>query len=243
MKLTRGAASVHKWLALLVGLPILGWFVSGLFIAFVPEDAIHGHAAHAEPARIQAAQVAGPLAAVLRAQPGAYERIEVRTMLGRPVVQLTPTEAPPRVVDLSTGRTLTPVDQRTAVALAREAVGPALGAPIRAEKVVEKLRAYQGPLPAWRVDFTDANATQVYVAADLGRVIATRNRLFRVFDVMWSIHILNFEDPRGINTPWLWAGAALATVLAITGFIILPSRLRRRRRGRFVGDGAGEAGS
>ena len=30
MKLGRGAATIHKWLALLIGLPVLGWFVSGL---------------------------------------------------------------------------------------------------------------------------------------------------------------------------------------------------------------------
>jgi len=226
------AASVHKWLALVVGLPVLGWFVSGLFIAFVPEDAIHGHAEPHAPPSIAAEEVAGPLAAALAARPGAYARIEVRTMLGRPVVQLTPVEGRPRVVDLRSGRTVTPVDRATAAALAREALGPDAGAPVRVAAVTEPLRAYPGPLPAWRVDFADGDATQVYVAADLGRVTAARNRLFRVFDVMWSIHILNFADPRGINTTWLWGGAALATLVALTGFVLLPARLRPRRRRR-----------
>jgi hypothetical protein len=47
---------------------------------------------------------------------------------------------------------------------------------------------------------------------------------------MWSLHILNFRDPRGINTPWLWGSAGLALVVAITGILLLPVRLGLRRR-------------
>lgn len=232
MGLTRGAAKIHKWLALVVALPILAWFVSGLFIALVPEDAIHGHNGHHAPALINPATTAEPLADVLSRHGKPVERIEVRSMLGRPVALLSPGEGRPTLVDLSSGKILSPIDRTTAVALARAEVGPEAGAPLRVTAIIEPLRAYAGPLPAWRVDFADNDRTQVYVAADLGRVTASRNELFRVFDVMWSLHILNFEDPRGINTPWLWGSAAVALAVALTGVILLPSRLRFRRRQR-----------
>jgi len=109
LKFTGAAASVHKWLALVRGQPVLGWFDSGLFIAFVPEDAIHGNANLHAPPSIATKDVAGPLAA----RPGAYARIGVRTMFGRPVVQLTPIEGRPRVVGLRSGRRATPVDRAT----------------------------------------------------------------------------------------------------------------------------------
>lgn len=229
MSFIRTSASLHKWLALVVGLPILGWFISGLFIAFVPEDAIHGRHPP-DPVPISAASVAGPLQRALAAHPGAYARIEVRAMLGRPVVLLSPVTGRPLLVDLDGGRQVTPLARELVVDLARETMGAAAGAPVRLETVTSPSRAYGGPLPAWRVTFADAEETEVYVAADLGRVVATRGRLFRVYDAMWSLHILNFVDPRGINTWWLWGLVALATVIALTGFVMLPSRLRLRRR-------------
>ena len=232
MGLTRGAAKLHKWLALVVALPILAWFASGLFIAFVPEEAIHGHNEHPAAAALDPATVAQPLAAALARHGKPVERIDVRSMLGRPVALLSPAEGRPTLVDLSSGRVLSPIDRSTAVELARAALGPRAGAPLGVTAIAAPLRAYAGPLPAWRVDFANEDRTQVYVAADLGRVVATRNRLFRWFDVMWSLHILNFEDPRGINTPWLWGSAAVALGVALTGVIILPGRLGLRRRKR-----------
>lgn len=229
MGLTRGAAKLHKWLALVVAIPILAWFVSGLFIAFVPGEAIHGHNEHHTPASVDPAAIAEPLAAALARHGKPVERIDVRSMLGRPVALLSPAEGRPTLVDLSSGRVRSPIDRMTAVALARAELGPRAGVPISVTAIASPLRAYAGPLPAWRVDFADDDRTQVYVAADLGRVVATRNRLFRVFDVMWSLHILNFEDPRGINTPWLWGSAAVALAVALTGVIILPGRLGLRR--------------
>ena len=229
MSFVRASASLHKWLALVVGLPILGWFVSGLFIAFVPEDAIHGRHPP-DPVPVDAVKVAVPLARALAANPGAYARVEVRAMLGRPVAQLTPVAGRPLLLDLASGRRLSPLGRDLAAALARETMGGEGGAPIRVEPVTVSSRAYSGPLPAWRATFADAADTDVYVAADLDRVVATRGSLFRVYDAMWSLHILNVVDPRGINTWWLWGLAALATVIALTGFIMLPSRLGLRRR-------------
>ncbi|QYE37023.1 MULTISPECIES: PepSY domain-containing protein [Sphingosinicellaceae] len=231
MSFVRTSASLHKWLALVVGLPILAWFVSGLFIAFVPEDAIHGHHPP-DPAPVDAAAVAQPLAQALAARPGSYAKVEARSMLGRPVALLTPVEGRPQLVDLTTGHTVSPIDRPTAIALALETMGAHTGLPVRAEQVSAPSRVYQGPLPAWRVVFADQSNTEVYVAANLGRVVASRGDLFRVYDTMWSFHILNFADPRGINTWWLWGLAALATVVAMTGFVMLPSRLRLKRRRR-----------
>jgi hypothetical protein len=228
MSVTRGAAKIHKWMALVAALPILAWFMSGLFIAFVPEEMIHGHGGHGPPALVDPAAVARPLAAALARRSGSVEKIEVRTMLGHPVALLSPAEGRPSLVDLATGRTISPIDRATAIAIARAEMPDA--ASVRAVPVTEPLRAYPGPLPAWRVDFADDDSTQVYVAADLGRVMAMRNEMFRVFDVMWSLHILNFRDPRGINTPWLWGSAGLALVVAITGILLLPVRLGLRRR-------------
>jgi hypothetical protein len=56
-----------------------------------------------------------------------------------------------------------------------------------------------------------------------------------VFDFLWALHILDFEEHQNINNPLLIATSALGLVVILTGIILFPSRLgynawRRRRR-------------
>jgi hypothetical protein len=97
---------------------------------------------------------------------------------------------------------------------------------------------YRGALPAWRVDFQGKNAVSLYIAADTGAVSARRSTLWRVYDFLWSLHIMDFKNHADFNTPLLMIATALALVMIVTGIILFPSRLgynawkRRRRRTR-----------
>ena len=94
---------------------------------------------------------------------------------------------------------------------------------------------YRGPLPAWRVAFADANETAIYVTADTGRVTALRTDLWRIYDFLWGLHIMDWQAHENINHWWLWATAALSLVVAISGTIMFPSRFKwgaRFRRAR-----------
>jgi hypothetical protein len=97
---------------------------------------------------------------------------------------------------------------------------------------------YRGALPAWRVDFEGENAVSLYVATDTGAVTARRSMLWRTYDFLWSLHIMDFRNHEDFNTPLLIVATALALVMILTGIILFPSRLgynawlRRRRRDR-----------
>jgi len=94
---------------------------------------------------------------------------------------------------------------------------------------------YRGALPAWRVDFEGSNAVSLYVASDTGAVSARRSTLWRTYDFLWSLHIMDFKNHEDFNTPLLMIATALALVMIVTGIILFPSRLgynawKRRRR-------------
>ena len=67
---------------------------------------------------------------------------------------------------------------------------------------------------------------------------ARRSTLWRTFDFLWSLHILDFKNHEDFNTPLLIVATALALVVIVTGLVMFPSRLgynswrRRRRRAR-----------
>jgi len=236
---TRLSAKIHKWLALLLAVPILFWFVSGLFFAIAPIEKVRSEHMSAEaapsPISIQNAAVGLSRVAASGAMPG--EKIELRTMMERPVALVSGGKDRPRLYDLESGVQLSPINAGTAAAIAeRDHAGDQR--PIRVEQVTGNSPEYRGALPAWRVDFDDGANRSLYVAADTGAVAARRSTLWRVFDFFWSLHILDFKEHEDFNTPLLIGATALALVVIVTGIIMFPSRLgynswrRRRRRAR-----------
>lgn len=237
---SRVAGKVHKWLALLMAIQILFWFVSGLFFAIAPIDQVRSEhmKAPTPPAPISISSAAAGLQRIAGTAPG--ERIEIRSMLGQPVALITPRNGRPRLYELTSGRQISPVPQALAVRIA-EADHAGNQRALRASLVTEESPEYRAALPAWRVDFDDGANRALYVAQDTGVVTARRSTLWRVFDFLWSLHIMDFKNHEDFNTPLLIIATALGLVVIVTGMILFPARLgynawrRRRRRGRTGG--------
>jgi uncharacterized iron-regulated membrane protein len=244
----RVAGTVHKWLALLMAIQILFWFVSGLFFAVFPIEWVRSEhmivEAPAIPIPLGDAAAGLQRIAATGARPG--EKIELRTMMGRPVALVTGGSARPRLFDLESARILSPIPAALAVSIAeRDHVGDDRAA--AAYLVTAASPEYRGALPAWRVDFEGSNAVSLYVAADTGAVTARRSNLWRTYDFLWSLHIMDFRNHEDFNTPLLIGATALALVMVLAGIILFPSRLgynawkRRRRRDRQQRDREGAA--
>lgn len=235
----RISGKVHKWLALLMAIQILFWFVSGLFFAVVPIETVRSEhlVAEAPPVPIRMEEAAAGLQRVAAAGVRPGEKIELRTMMGRPVALVTGGSPRPRLYDLGSGRQLSPIPAALAVSIAeRDHIGNDRAAGVHL--VTTASPEYRGALPAWRVDFEGSNAVSLYVASDTGAVSARRSTLWRTYDFLWSLHIMDFKNHEDFNTPLLIVATALALVMVATGIILFPSRLgynawrRRRRRKR-----------
>ena len=233
----RVAGKVHKWLALLMAIQILFWFVSGLFFAIAPIEQVRSeHMKAAAPASpIPIAVAAAGLQRIEGAEAG--ERIEVRSMLARPVALITSHEGRTRLYDLTSGRQISPIPGPLAVRIA-EADHAGEQRAARVSLVTEESPEYRAALPAWRIDFDDGANRALYVAQDTGVVTARRSTLWRVFDFLWGLHIMDFKNHEDFNTPLLIGATALSLVMIVAGIILFPSRLgynawkRRRRRER-----------
>jgi uncharacterized iron-regulated membrane protein len=229
-------AKVHKWLALLMAIQILFWFVSGLFFAAVPIETVRSEQTIAEqsPPPVDLDAAAAGLARLAGAGIAPGQRIEVRTLLRQPVALVGGGEARPRLYDLTSGRILSPVPVELAARIA-EADNEGDARAIRVEAVSEASPEYRGALPAWRVTFEGGLA--LYVAQDSGAVTARRSTLWRVYDFLWGLHIMDWRGHEDFNSPLLVVATALGLIVIVSGMIMFPSRLGftawlRRRRAR-----------
>jgi hypothetical protein len=232
---SRVSGKVHKWLALLMAIQILFWFVSGLFFAVFPIERVRSeHAMAEQPAREVPFGAAADGLLRLGSAGVVGEKVEVRMLLDRPVALVNPRTGRPQLYDLTTGRLVSPLSMNAASRIAEaDHAGDARAA--RVERVTENSPEYRGPLPAWRVDFDDGANRSLYVAADTGNVAARRSTLWRVYDTLWALHIMDWRDHENFNSPLLIVATALGLVVIVTGIIMFPSRLgynawRRRRR-------------
>jgi hypothetical protein len=232
MKLAAMAAWTHKWLALIVGVQVLFWVGSGLFFAAFP--IAHVRSEHRIAARqappLNAARSPAEIAALLPEAPTrlTYER----DVVGRQVAVAEFGRRRPILIDLDDWRVASPLDADAAALIARTYIA---GSPRVKQRrlVTAETPEYRGPLPAWRVAFDDAEGLTVYVVADTGRVAARRSDLWRVYDALWALHIMDWRDHENFNTGLLMLTSFTALLVVLAGFILFPHRMgwvRQRAR-------------
>lgn len=155
-----------------------------------------------------------------------------RTSAGAAVAVAEFAERRPILIDLDDWRVASPLDADAATLIAQTYVA---GAPrVRERRLInEESTEYRGPLPAWRIAFDDAEGLAVYVAADTARVTARRSDLWRVYDALWALHIMDWRDHENFNSGLLIVSSFTALMMVLAGFVLTPYRMGwlRRRAG------------
>jgi hypothetical protein len=171
--------------------------------------------------------------AVLRAFGSPTKRLSLDEIAGRVVYLIEPQQGRAALVDAVSGERLTPIGEELARTIAEETIaGDARAARavlIERDSPVE----YRGDLPVWRVDFPGAERLSVYVSADTGRPAARRSDLWRTYDFLWTLHIMDYRERENFNHPLLIVFSIGALLMSIAGAILLAIRLPPRvRRGQ-----------
>ncbi len=246
MKLARLASFVHKWLALLVGVQIVFWVVSGFVFTIIPIEQIRSEhlIRPVETTRSLNLPSAAALPQIRDAQGRAPAKltIETRPVLGEVIIAEF-ADAAPALLDASTLRQVSPLNAETATAVARAHV--TLGdAPERVEFIETESPEYRGALPAWRAQFADGGLA-VYVAANTGAVTARRSDMWRLYDTLWALHIMDWQNHEDFNHPLIIIVTAITLLSVIAGIVLIPYRIRfgggRRRKNGSAANASADA--
>jgi hypothetical protein len=221
----------HIWLGWLVGGQLLLWTLSGLVMTAMPIGEVRGEHLRARPAPSPVAGLDGllpPEAFLTRAGPEA-DSLVLRQLAGRPVWELREGHEAVALFDARTG---TPIrlDARAIAALARAAhAGAAAVSQVsRVPEGAPPLEFRRGS-PAWAVRFDDDEGSTFYLHAVSGELLAVRTDRWRLFDLMWGLHIMDWRGREDFNHPLLVGAAAAASAGVFGGLLLLLLRLRWRR--------------
>jgi len=76
------------------------------------------------------------------------------------------------------------------------------------------------PLPAYAITFDKPNNTTVYVSKDLGTVQTFRNDKWRIFDFLWMIHTMDYQERDDFNNWVLRIFSIFGLVTLLSGFTL-----------------------
>ena len=217
---------IHLWIGVFVGIQLLLWTASGLFMTSNAIETVRGTTLRRDVAPVDLRHLGPvlPVSAALPTQGAGIERAELTQVLGRPAYRLS-SATRNWLVDAKTGHDWV-ISRADALAIARQQV--TLVEPLTAVPVLDppplELRRPGG---AWMVG--DARNTHVYIGT-AGEVMAVRTPLWRWYDLFWGLHILDPQGREDSHHPLLIASAALSLVSVLSGFVLLWVRFRPRRR-------------
>jgi hypothetical protein len=224
-------ASIHKWLGLIVAAQLVVWTVTGLFFASFAMTQIHGDhlihpPEHADPIDLSRVKIsmADALKAVAEDQPA---EVILKPLAGDPVYEVR-AEIGVFLVSAETGAVVSPLNEELAGRIAVTAwAGEGL---LKTMELIDRAPHEASGLTGevWAARFEGDGNPTLYISTANGQVSAPRTDLWRTYDFLWSLHIMDWGPAReNFNTPWLVALAILALSTTLFGIALLVHRFTR----------------
>ena len=222
------ARKTHKWLGLFIGLQVVIWSLSGLYMTAVHIDIIHGdHLVREPPAR--SADVSQLLDPVTVAASNGADGARLTWVRNRPAYVLA-TKTGEKAVDARSGAAVAPPSEAEIRSIAQSIYtgsGPIASAALINE-IPGEIRGRRPPL--WRVEFDHWNKPTLYLSPTTGELVTRRHELWRVFDFVWMLHIMDYDTRDNVNNSLLRVFTVGAVLMVLSGAWLLLYAFPRKKK-------------
>ena len=223
---------LHLWLGLILGVQVVLWITSGVVMSWFHITIVRGehNIAKQEAIALSADQNFAPINGVLAQFDHPASRIELTGLQGEPVYRIALSDGSVKIADAQTGK-IQPFLGENAAKQVAESDFSGNGEIVNSEFLMslKGITEYRRPPPVWRFTFDDPEATRIYVSPETGEVTARRNRIWRIYDFFWMLHIMDYETRDDFNNPLLKVTATSALLFALSGLILVLLRLSASR--------------
>ena len=188
---------IHRYLSIFIAIQLLLWTVSGIYFAFNKIEMVRGE------------QYRLPLETEYR----------IFKRLGQEIIETNDNGAK----TYSTHPQNLQVDMlsaKEAIIIAKEktSLNPMSVSLI---EQVERGVEYRGRrLPIYKVSTDTNDGINIYVDSMTGDIVAIRSDSWRAWDLLWALHIMDYQDRDNINNLLLKIFSVLALISSITGIIL-----------------------
>jgi len=218
----------HRWLGLIVSIQLLMWTASGLFFSIPDITDVRGEQYLTQSNSIninqQARENMVSISAIIdnaKVNLEANETVLLKHRAGRLIYQVE--KNPPEkklIFDALTGRPMTYITSTEAISIvsARTELSPTEAVLINEPKIGSEFRGRD--LPLFKVTVTKPNKGIVYVDPVTGEIAAIRTKLWRAWDFLWSLHIMDYQERDDFSHWLLRLFSALGVLTVLSGIIL-----------------------
>jgi len=224
----------HRYLGIFIGIQFLFWTVGGLYFSWTNIKEIRGdhlRAEHEQSIAIDKTFVSPQIPAEKLVASGvakSIEKVRIVDVLGTPHYEIgyrtTDDKDELAVADALTGNVRPAFTEAEAIRIATSALRTEL--PLKSVALITKENVgghheyREKPLPAWAVSFENSDNLTVYLSQQTGQIGAFRTGNWRIFDFLWMLHTMDFNERDNINN-WLLRGfSALGLLTIASGFLL-----------------------
>ena len=231
-KIKLSAHQLHRWLMLLLAIPISIWALTGSY--FVLMDLGYIRSDHIKAAEVDYL-AAGGLGYSIKEVYQRYskaEAISLKVLSQRSYYQLK-LKGETLLIDASNGKLVNSLSEQQVIAIARrlqhqQSISPAaklLQATFISEHPPSELA--ERHLPVWKIEFDDSVSSTLYISAKSGEVVTRRHDYWRLFDLFWKWHIMDYDDGEAIDNKLLLITALISIIAVVAGLFLVWQRRRR----------------
>ena len=203
----------HKYLSILISIQLLLWTISGIYFAFNQIELVRGE-------QYRLPQVFSVDLSKINLVVDSVKSIQVARRFGEEIL-IVRKEAGTEYLNLE-GAALEKLSREQATSIVSSVTSLT---PFAVEEIndPEPGSEYRGRnLPLFKVITQDQENDEinVYVDAISGQVVAIRSEQWRLWDLMWGLHIMDWETRDEINNWLLKIFSVLALISSLTGVFI-----------------------
>lgn len=233
----RQARRYHQALMLFAGLQFFVWSVTGLYMVLINIHTIHGEDLTIQRAPLlsksfvnenndnnDSKEASFSINELIKVYPDA-SNIKL-AWLAETAVYRFKTLSGNKLLYADSGKEVTDISNELAIQVALSH----LREPLKVEKA--HLITQNPPneigsraLPVWRIDFAGINSPTFYVDYQSGELIAVRHNSWRLFDLFWRLHIMDYLEGEDINNVLLNILSVTGLLAALSGIVLLALRL------------------
>ena len=188
---------IHRYLSIFIAIQLLLWTVSGIYFAFNKIEMVRGE------------QYRLPLDTEYRIFKRLGEEIIETNENGLKTYLTHPDKLP--VKNLLPEEAITIAKEKTSLI------------PIEVSFIEKEERGveYRGRrLPIYKISTDTKNGINIYLDPITGDIAAIRSDSWRAWDLLWALHIMDYQDRDNINNILLKIFSVLALISSITGIIL-----------------------
>lgn len=217
---------IHRYFGVVIGIQFLLWTIGGLYFAWTNIEEIRGrHLLHQDHVLVIQDSLKSPFDVLKLNQIPQVNVTEIKlASLFFETFYEVHTDETMLMINAETGTVRDYISEEEVKLLVNKKLKSKVEI-LTVELVTDKnmdqhLQYRGGMLPAWAVALNDDSNTVIYVCAIRGTIEKVRTKQWRIFDYLWMLHIMDYENRDNINNSMLRGFSVLGLITILSGFLL-----------------------